>query len=593
MTEHYAKVSADLLKNAPFFFDSSLRSIFGELLQNARRAGATSIEIALETQSPKSTRVTVLDNGHGIKDFGSLIHLGLKSGWGESSECPAGMGIYSLCKTGGTVQVSSGNSRADLTEAVFKGEAPLQEHKASEDGTEYPFVAGTGLRFSVDYAVHEVETCVTRLSKYYPAAVRLNGKLLPSEDFLGDAVCVDTSVPGVRLGLFDNQKKLIYRVTQDEPDRAVNFFGLGVRLPKEGPTNYWTNGLLAFSGRYYVLADVTSVENLDFVLPNRDIVVGNQKLAYLKDKATALLYSHLAACPGAHAYSFDVYQDAKSKGFDIGEPEFWRDLLKPATFSGSQPVVDHNYGEAEFIEDHIIPEKKRKTDWPTSVRDAVESGYEMVLLPDLDEAAKENMALAGAMSNRSEQKVYFVSENNKYRGYSWYPSRTAETVVYRFPNGITAEVYNQKENEGLEDKVEGLNPDMLVLDEEKRLILELRACQLVFLTDHRWFTNAKGNLEAFWLDVEEMVVLNSASCDEDSSDDEIEQELWSCRQEFLKYFEGELATLEYSVTAALDDRSIYHKIRKYMLEKGLTTLTLKGGISGMTTTLHCNTTTND
>ena len=70
-----AKVNTRLLTKAERLFIGSVEGRIIEILQNARRAGATEIRI-----SNKGELITVQDNGSGIEDFQKLLDLG-GSGW--------------------------------------------------------------------------------------------------------------------------------------------------------------------------------------------------------------------------------------------------------------------------------------------------------------------------------------------------------------------------------------------------------------------------------------------------------------------------------------------------------------------------------
>ncbi len=88
-----AKVSKRLLSKADRLFTGTLDGRMIEILQNARRAGATEVHII-----NSDGQVTVRDNGQGIADFATLLDLG-KSGWDESMESvedPAGVGVFCL-----------------------------------------------------------------------------------------------------------------------------------------------------------------------------------------------------------------------------------------------------------------------------------------------------------------------------------------------------------------------------------------------------------------------------------------------------------------------------------------------------------------
>jgi hypothetical protein len=88
-----AMVNPRLLTKANRLFTGTQTGRIIEILQNARRAGATRIEI-----TNHEGVVTVRDNGRGIDDFARLLDLG-SSGWEsdlESSEDPAGVGLFCL-----------------------------------------------------------------------------------------------------------------------------------------------------------------------------------------------------------------------------------------------------------------------------------------------------------------------------------------------------------------------------------------------------------------------------------------------------------------------------------------------------------------
>ena len=88
-----AMVNPRLLTKANRLFTGTLQGRIIEILQNARRAGATKVEI-----TNQDGHVTVKDDGKGIGDFSKLLDMG-GSGWDdalESSEDPAGVGLFCL-----------------------------------------------------------------------------------------------------------------------------------------------------------------------------------------------------------------------------------------------------------------------------------------------------------------------------------------------------------------------------------------------------------------------------------------------------------------------------------------------------------------
>jgi K+-sensing histidine kinase KdpD len=116
-------VDVALLDKADRLFGNDDEGIWIEVLQNARRAGATTISISIEESAPDADvcTATVEDNGRGITDFQTLVTLG-HSEWTEdtqASEDPAGMGFFSLCHS--DVEVHSGEQGVRISRAVFFG----------------------------------------------------------------------------------------------------------------------------------------------------------------------------------------------------------------------------------------------------------------------------------------------------------------------------------------------------------------------------------------------------------------------------------------------------------------------------------------
>jgi hypothetical protein len=106
-----AKVNVRLLGKADRLFTGTVEGRIIEIIQNARRAGATEVRI-----SNKDGMITVVDNGSGIDDFQKLLDLG-GSGWDEQMEAgedPAGVGLFSLAPR--EVEIESGNKRIVINE---------------------------------------------------------------------------------------------------------------------------------------------------------------------------------------------------------------------------------------------------------------------------------------------------------------------------------------------------------------------------------------------------------------------------------------------------------------------------------------------
>ena len=95
-----ARVHDATIDKVAQFFDAGSTTVMQELFQNARRSGATQVEI---TELDEST-ITIRDNGHGIEDPQCVLDFG-RSEWNAlDHENPAGMGLFALARYRITIQ---------------------------------------------------------------------------------------------------------------------------------------------------------------------------------------------------------------------------------------------------------------------------------------------------------------------------------------------------------------------------------------------------------------------------------------------------------------------------------------------------------
>jgi len=130
-----AQVNSRLLTKADRLFTGTVEGRIIEILQNARRAGATTVKI-----TNQDGLVTVRDDGSGIEDFQKLLDLG-GSGWDEQferGEDPAGVGLFSLAPREVTIVSGSRMSVIDCDGWTGK---PVEVTEADRA------VSGTLLRF--------------------------------------------------------------------------------------------------------------------------------------------------------------------------------------------------------------------------------------------------------------------------------------------------------------------------------------------------------------------------------------------------------------------------------------------------------------
>lgn len=143
-----------------------------ELLQNARRAGATCIEI---NHDAPTQALSVRDDGRGLDDFQKLLSFH-ESGWDvatSAEERPFGVG-FSKCLSAATrCVVASGRQRVDIDTAAALAKAVIEVEQIPEAEA----VAGTRVDlYGVD--LPDLAARVEELCLGFPVPVLFNGQLL-------------------------------------------------------------------------------------------------------------------------------------------------------------------------------------------------------------------------------------------------------------------------------------------------------------------------------------------------------------------------------------------------------------------------------
>lgn len=172
-------------------------NIFTEMIQNARRAGATKVYV---DANPDKRIITFIDDGEGIKDFQKLFTLA-ESGYSEEvveSENPFGLGFLSAVFRAKKIKIASG-----AYECEFKCKELLDGKSIGEPTKIDTPVSGTVLTllFPKDINVLQLlpET-PTKLLSSFPLEVFINNTLYgghtPNKDYLVETSIgvVDTTV---------------------------------------------------------------------------------------------------------------------------------------------------------------------------------------------------------------------------------------------------------------------------------------------------------------------------------------------------------------------------------------------------------------
>ena len=309
-----ARVHPRALDRMHMFFDASVSTAFVELIANARRGGATRVDIATETVGlPENRRVevTIQDDGRGIADPAVLLSFG-ESGWNAKlarSENPAGMGLLSLAKHGCTLSSrpeppAAGHApswRVELEPEHFTGKA---EAAVLPDDTA-PEPHGTRVTFAVDQTVDALRAAASRAALFAPLPVTFDGEALAQRDYLDNAIRIQ-HWKGLALGV--SRSRVVPYTRSD-----INFHGLTVnaRLPHVQTLDgdIWT-----------VSADVVDCPALELVLPARNRAVENAFLEELRDEARLAVYRALAPMDPPPRVAFGDHRRAARAGIDLPVP---------------------------------------------------------------------------------------------------------------------------------------------------------------------------------------------------------------------------------------------------------------------------------
>ena len=320
-----ARMHPDALDRMPMFFDASASTAFVELIQNARRASATRVDIAVQPTPPPLNfrcRVSVRDDGHGIADPAVLLSFG-ESHWSGNvarAENAAGMGLLCVAKRGCAVfsrpHIRAAEFPPAWRVALEPGHFAGKATAAVVPDDTAPEPNGTCVTFEADESLESLKAAATAVTRYAPLPVTFNGEELKRDDFLEGALHIE-QWNGLTLAVLKSRQPLY-----NEPD--LNFHGLtvNVRLPHvqslDGET--WT-----------VRAEVEDCPELELVLPARKEAVENAFLNQLREEARLVIYRALAPADPPPRMAFEDHTRAAGAGIELPVPPAQLRPWEPAT----------------------------------------------------------------------------------------------------------------------------------------------------------------------------------------------------------------------------------------------------------------------
>ena len=297
-SEIKASIHQDAINRVSGFFNATTREVLNELLQNARRSGATRVDINVENH-----QITVTDDGEGIRDAQAILSFG-QTGWdGDSAmnEHPAGMGLYSMARRKNvTVRSKHRNDppwEVVLTPEHFVGRISAPVVQIPED----EIASGTSVRFSLDPKAElwfSQKEMILGACKHYPLPVYMNGTEVEQEDFLKDAIHIE-EWEGIRIGVY-----------QDAHKKHMNFHGIVVREPVLARIN-------SIDAIWNTQADVINCPHLELTLPARKEVVENPFMDELRKACTKAIYRAMKLEPNPVDVPRSVQIEAAGMGIRL------------------------------------------------------------------------------------------------------------------------------------------------------------------------------------------------------------------------------------------------------------------------------------
>jgi len=376
-----AKVSKRLLSKADRLFTGTLDGRIIEILQNARRAGATEVTITNERGL-----VTVRDNGRGIDDFAKLLDLG-DSDWDqamEEAEDPAGVGIFCLAPR--KLTICSNGKKIVITKDGWTGK-PVELTEVGDSGK------GTVLTFADEpWELSQVK----RHAVFSGMKVIVDGKTCPQEPFVSSRAALYPEL-GCRIEVRGrdhlNQWHNQWRGSYFCDTVMVNFHGQVIKSTYKPVTED-----LVF------LVDMTGdPTGIRMMLPARTQLIENKAFKALKAAIEKEAYRFIQK-RGSHALPYEEYKRAAELGIKLPEAEPTYDV---GTLSGDTP-------EPIGV---TMPK-----DFPLSK--CYQIGQRLL---DEDESCDANIHLLAALGQFKEPFVP-VSISRIYDGYSWAKLPTVDKV---------------------------------------------------------------------------------------------------------------------------------------------------------------------
>ena len=370
-----ATVNVGLLSKATRLFTGTREGRIIELLQNARRAGATEVAI-----TNKDGYVTVRDNGRGIDNFANLLDLG-GSGWEdalESSEDPAGVGVFCLAprkvtiRSQGKMVTIEGDGWTGLPVTILDDAQPVQ---------------GTVLRFEDE---PWESSAVDLHAVFCGMQVTVDGQACPKLPFLSAQATAHPEL-GCRIevrepGDLNTWHHSCERRQRHCDNALVSFHGQMVAFDCHPVSEH---------GLHYLIDMTDEPTGIRLMLPARTRLVENEAFEALKQALELEAFRYVQR-RGHHQLPYKDYLRARELGVDLPE-------AKPTYTVG---LLGHS--DPPDPVEVVMPK-----DFPLAKCYRVDPNVK-----DGDESDEANVHLLAALGTFDSPFVV-VDIRRAYDGYSW------------------------------------------------------------------------------------------------------------------------------------------------------------------------------
>ena len=382
-----ARVHEDAIGRVTRFFNATTAETLNELFQNARRAGATRIDLRIA-----DGEVTVTDDGGGIADPATLLAFG-QTGWSAGTarrEDPAGMGVYALARCPQVTIRSRRRPAGDGPAAPGWQVRLTPAHFLGKETADVETVADDRMLFGTSVTFEDAKASggnAERAARYFPLPVTCKGEELERQDFLRDALYTE-EWHGIRIGVY------AFGGRQYWLHPRLNFHGVLVdelHLPVTA----------SLDTQWHAKIDVIDCPQLELVLPARKEVVETPFVDQLRTACRQAAYRAMLARDPDIDVASSVRADALAMGVELPIASQRLRAWKPA-YADEHSYKKEDPARGGFPADAIVIDAD---------------------IPTCDQQALWRAADRAGLTHR------LFRADERLKGYHWYDQLTRATAL--------------------------------------------------------------------------------------------------------------------------------------------------------------------